>query len=371
MSVERSDVDVLAAIAGGDRQALRVLHDRHAPWLALRLARRCADPGVVDEALQDTFMAVWRSAGRYDGRGDVGAWIWGIAIRRLIDALRRLPRSEVLVAEVDDRRCIEDEVAARRRARRPRRRAVAALAGAARRRAGDRARRPHEPRGGTAARHPGGHREDADDARPRAAESGDRMTWHVAPELLARYADGEVDQVQAYSIEAHLPACEQCREDIAALVGDALVARSWEGIAAELDAPRPGPVAGRAHAPQGARRTSHGCSARRPRCGSRGCWRAPLVLGFAVWAAGQREHGEYWFLVLAPLLPLAGVAVAYGPDVDPTYEIGLAAPMRSFSLLLIRAVAVLATTSVMATVAGLALDGPHWSAAAWLAPSLG
>ena len=110
MSAERSDVDVLAAVADGDRQALRVLHDRHAPWLSLRLARRCADPGVVDEALQDTFMAVWRSAGRYDGRGDVGAWIWGIAIRRLIDALRRLPRSEVLVAEVDDRRSVEEEI---------------------------------------------------------------------------------------------------------------------------------------------------------------------------------------------------------------------------------------------------------------------
>ena len=110
MSVERSDVDVLAAVAQGDRQALRVLHDRHAPWLALRLARRCADAGVVDETLQDTFMAVWRSAGRYDGRGDVGAWIWGIAIRRMIDALRRLPRSEVLMAEVDDRRTVEEEI---------------------------------------------------------------------------------------------------------------------------------------------------------------------------------------------------------------------------------------------------------------------
>ena len=110
MSAERNDVEVLSAVADGDRAALRVLYDRHAPWLALRLARRCADPGVVDETIQDTFMAVWRSAGRYKGQGDVGAWIWGIAIRRLIDALRRLPRREVLVAEVDDRRCAEEEV---------------------------------------------------------------------------------------------------------------------------------------------------------------------------------------------------------------------------------------------------------------------
>ena len=70
MSADRSDVEVLAGVADGDRAALRVLYDRHAPWLALRLARRCADPGVVDETLQDTFLAVWRGAGRYSGQGD-------------------------------------------------------------------------------------------------------------------------------------------------------------------------------------------------------------------------------------------------------------------------------------------------------------
>ncbi len=55
-------------------------------------------------------MAVWRGAGRYKGKGDVGAWIWGIAIRRLIDALRRRPTAEILVAEVDDRRSAEEEI---------------------------------------------------------------------------------------------------------------------------------------------------------------------------------------------------------------------------------------------------------------------
>jgi RNA polymerase sigma-70 factor (ECF subfamily) len=110
MSAERSDVDALSAVADGDRAALRVLYDRHAAWLTVRLARRCADRGVVDETIQDTFVAVWRGAGQYRGQGDVGAWIWGIAIRRLIDALRRLPRREVLVWDVDDRRSAEEEV---------------------------------------------------------------------------------------------------------------------------------------------------------------------------------------------------------------------------------------------------------------------
>jgi RNA polymerase sigma-70 factor (ECF subfamily) len=84
----RSDAELLAAIADSDRGALRELHERHVAWVSARLKRRCADDDVVFEAVQDTFIAVWKSAGRWDGRGDPGAWIWGIAIRRLIGVLR-------------------------------------------------------------------------------------------------------------------------------------------------------------------------------------------------------------------------------------------------------------------------------------------
>jgi RNA polymerase sigma-70 factor (ECF subfamily) len=94
-----SDESLLTAVGAGDRAALRVLYERHAPWLTLRLARRCSDADAVDDALQDTFVAVWRSAGRYHGGGAVGAWLWGIAIRRLIDALRRRPRREFFSGE--------------------------------------------------------------------------------------------------------------------------------------------------------------------------------------------------------------------------------------------------------------------------------
>ena len=102
--VEADDVALLSAVADGDRAALGILYRRHAPWLLARLSRRCADRGVVDEVLQDTFVAVWRGAGRFDGRGDVGAWVWGIAVRRLVDALRRSPRptSELLPESAPD-----------------------------------------------------------------------------------------------------------------------------------------------------------------------------------------------------------------------------------------------------------------------------
>lgn len=85
----RDDRDLLAAVTDGDRDALRSLHQRHAPWLALRLQRRCNDRGLVDEVLQDTFLAVWRGAAGYRGDGEVAGWLWGIAVRRLVDGFRR------------------------------------------------------------------------------------------------------------------------------------------------------------------------------------------------------------------------------------------------------------------------------------------
>ena len=83
------DGELVAAIAAGDNNALRLLYQRHAPWLSVRLRRRCADPEVVADALQDTFVAAWRSAGQWRGDGEVGAWLWGIAARRLVSAVRR------------------------------------------------------------------------------------------------------------------------------------------------------------------------------------------------------------------------------------------------------------------------------------------
>jgi RNA polymerase sigma-70 factor (ECF subfamily) len=88
----RTDAELLAAVAAGDRSALSELHARHAPWMRSRLRRRCADADAVADAVQDTFVAIWRSAGSWDGRGEPAAWMWGIAIRRLIAVLRTRSR---------------------------------------------------------------------------------------------------------------------------------------------------------------------------------------------------------------------------------------------------------------------------------------
>ena len=91
-----SDAALLVGVAERDIGAFRTLYERHAGWLALRLARRCNDSELVADAVQDTFVAIWQKPRSFRGDGDVAAWLWGIAIRRLVSRLRR--RSDVAAA---------------------------------------------------------------------------------------------------------------------------------------------------------------------------------------------------------------------------------------------------------------------------------
>lgn len=83
-----TDAALVAAVADGDSGALRELYERHGAWLHARLIRRCNDPEVVVEVVQDTFVALWKDARRFRHDGEVGAWLWGIAFRRMVSRLR-------------------------------------------------------------------------------------------------------------------------------------------------------------------------------------------------------------------------------------------------------------------------------------------
>ena len=99
---ESEDRALIARIIRHDRSALEQLYRRHAPWLTARLDSRCGDRDLVDIALQDTFVSVWGSAKKYRGTGAVGAWLWGIALRRLIDQLRKRRPTPVDVSVLQD-----------------------------------------------------------------------------------------------------------------------------------------------------------------------------------------------------------------------------------------------------------------------------
>jgi RNA polymerase sigma-70 factor, ECF subfamily len=87
--------ELVRRVAKGDRAAFEQLYRRTAPWLAVRLRRRCADDQLVAEVMQDTYLAVWRAAGGFAGaavNGSAVGWLWTIAARRLVDAFRRRAR---------------------------------------------------------------------------------------------------------------------------------------------------------------------------------------------------------------------------------------------------------------------------------------
>ena len=97
------DDELIARLARGDESALRELFRRHAPWLAVRL--RAALPAQdVEDVLQETFLAVWRSARDYRPQGAAGGWLWVIARRQSAGWLRRRGRDArpVDTAALDD-----------------------------------------------------------------------------------------------------------------------------------------------------------------------------------------------------------------------------------------------------------------------------
>ena len=95
-----SDVQLLGRVAEQDELALRELVERHSAWLLLRLRRRTTDQDLAADALHDTFVAVWRRPRTFRGDGDVGAWLWGIAIRQLLTRLRKRAQPTPVTGQV-------------------------------------------------------------------------------------------------------------------------------------------------------------------------------------------------------------------------------------------------------------------------------
>jgi hypothetical protein len=192
--------------------------------------------------------------------------------------------------------------------------------------------------------------------------------WHIDEELAREYAEGRVAATLAASVEAHLLACAGCRGN--SVVPRARLDHIWEEITAVVDVPVPRPFE-RLLLLMGVRehtaRLLGATSALRLRWISA----SAAALLFAALAAGETTRfGMLTFLALAPIVPVAGVVMAFGRRTDPTHELAVAAPYSMVRLALIRATAVVGVSAVLALITGLAVLDGEAAMAAWLLPAL-
>lgn len=84
-----AEAAIVARLAAGDRDALTALYVRYQRPLFAYLTLLATDRGTAEEILQDTLVAVWQCAARFEGRSSVRAWLFGIARRQAHNTLRR------------------------------------------------------------------------------------------------------------------------------------------------------------------------------------------------------------------------------------------------------------------------------------------
>lgn len=102
-ATREADLALARAAALGDRDAFEQIVTRHGPAM-LRYARRVLrDPGDAEEAVQDAFVAAWRSLERYRGDSALRTWLFGLTSHKALDLARRsrpAPVDEEWVADV-------------------------------------------------------------------------------------------------------------------------------------------------------------------------------------------------------------------------------------------------------------------------------
>lgn len=88
-----SDEDLMRRIQGDDVLAFEMLYDRYSARAFGLIRMMSLDSHRAEEALQEGFIAVWRSRGTFDcARGSARAWLFTVIRNRGLDVMRRTGR---------------------------------------------------------------------------------------------------------------------------------------------------------------------------------------------------------------------------------------------------------------------------------------
>jgi len=203
---------------------------------------------------------------------------------------------------------------------------------------------------------------------------------HLDEGVLAEYASNRLDEVAAWSVEAHLTTCPRCRTTTTSFVDRDRLVRNRAMLLAAAAIGEPGP-ARRLLSRIGVPDHLVGLLAATPSLrrswllavlGVLGVVTGESVLANDLWNGGS---GSTWgvlvpFLLVGPLLVLGGVALAFLTRFDPSHQVAEAAPFPGVTLLLARTVSALLAALVPVVAAAFFVPGPGWLPAALLLPCL-
>jgi hypothetical protein len=210
---------------------------------------------------------------------------------------------------------------------------------------------------------------------------------HPDAGLLAGYAAGSIDGVAVWSVEAHLTECGACRSALSEHADAERLARNRSVLLVRTALPAAGRIRRllcRCGVPD------HLLSLLAATPSLRRSWLLSVIAVLAVVAGEAAAAAPGWagsgahlglagsvdpdvlapFLLVAPLLVLAGVAAAFLPMFDPAARLAAAAPISGVTLLLVRAISALVAALVPVVAAAFIVPGPGWLPAALLLPSL-
>ena len=84
-----ADLRLIARVGARDAGAFAELYRKYQTRLGRFLANLVRQPQIVEEVLDDTLMVVWERASDFKGESKLSTWIFAIAYRKAMKALRR------------------------------------------------------------------------------------------------------------------------------------------------------------------------------------------------------------------------------------------------------------------------------------------
>ena len=108
------DEALLREVAKGNQLAMRTLFMRHQVRVYRFILRIVRDADLAEDVVSEVFLAVWRRAGRFEGRSAVSTWLLSIARHKALTAIKPQPLErldgDLGLAIVDPARNPETEI---------------------------------------------------------------------------------------------------------------------------------------------------------------------------------------------------------------------------------------------------------------------